>query len=134
MLLSQKFKNAIVKKTGLTNLEFRLNNTLVNGQKRGCSGFIYNPDTDVYVYVNTEPSCYKDMTFCRYAKDFKDYTGGFNNNCYSEEELIKKTAVLVTSVPNDRKIDTMAATADALQKTNSYEWETIARMATGISA
>ena len=38
MLLSQKFKNAIVKKTGLTNLEFRLNNTLVNGQKRGCRG------------------------------------------------------------------------------------------------
>ena len=134
MLLATKFKNAIVKETGLDNLEFRLKNISVNGQKRGCSGFIYNPNTDVYVYVITEPSCYKDMTVCRYAKDFVDYTGGINNNCYSEDELIRKTAILVTSVPKEKMIDTMSATADALQKINSSEWESIAKMTTGVCA
>ncbi len=100
MLLATRFKNAILKETGLDDFEFRLKNILVNGQRRGCSGFIYNRSLDIYVYVNTETSVYDKMTICRYAKDFKDYSGDVNHNCYSEEQLIKETAKLLTSVPN----------------------------------
>ena len=130
MLLSTKFKNEITKKTGLNDLEFRFKNINVNGQKRGCSGFIYNPLIDVYVYVNTEPSCYKNMTICRYAKSFNDFTGDVNNNCYSEKELIEKTANLVTTMPWSK---VMKATEDALRNTvSASEWAQIAYMQTGI--
>ncbi len=130
MLLATKFKNEIKKATGIDNLEFRLKNISVNGQKRGCSGFIYNPLLDVYVYVNTEPSCYQNLTICRYAKDFKDYTGETNNNCRSEEELIKKSANLVTTLPWNRM---QKATEDALRnEVSASEWAEVAYMQTGI--
>ena len=130
MLLATKFKNEIKKATGLDNLEFRLKNITVNGQKRGCSGFIYNPDLDVYVYVITEPSVYQNLTVCRYAKDFKDYTGDINNNCFSEKELIEKTASLVTTMPHSKAVK---ATEDALRNSISpSEWARIAYMITGI--
>lgn len=80
MLLSTKLRNQI-KKIQPEGLEFHLKNIKVNGQNRGCSGFIKNVSNGNIVYVNTEKSCYSplaDKNLYRTAKDLKDYTGGRN--------------------------------------------------------
>ena len=70
MVLRTKVKNAVSKKL---NCEFRLENTTINGTKRGCWGWIRNKDNDRIVYVDTEPSVLGGCDFLhRYAKDFKE--------------------------------------------------------------
>lgn len=78
-----------MKKTALTNrikkmsrsansLTFDLDNIKINGDVRGCSGFITNNDTGVIVYVDTESTLsyrpHNEMMF-RQARHDKDYRG-----------------------------------------------------------
>lgn len=64
-------------------------NININGQKRGCSGFIKNTETGKICYITTEPffngkggsGLYDNPNMAimmRMAKDLKDYTGGLN--------------------------------------------------------
>lgn len=73
-ILSTKLKNAILRHAGDMNLRFTLRNITVNGEKRGCSGFIRNLDNSSVVYTTTEESVASWLTFMyRRADDEKDY-------------------------------------------------------------
>lgn len=78
--LAIKTKNMIKKACGNTELEFDLKNININGNKRGCSGFVRNKENGVVVYIDTErcSGCSFLGYMFRYAKDFKDYTGCIN--------------------------------------------------------
>lgn len=69
MILATKLKNQF---TGATVCA--LKNISVNGDKRGCSGFIQRGDA--IVYVNTE--VLGGGYLYRTAAHLKDYTGGVN--------------------------------------------------------
>lgn len=69
MILATKLKNQF---TGATVCA--LKNIAVNGDKRGCSGFITRGDA--IVYVNTE--VLGGGYLYRTAAHMKDYTGGVN--------------------------------------------------------
>ena len=70
LILSTKLKNRF------TSVHLvHLKNIAVNGDKRGCSGFIQKGDA--IVYVNTE-SCGSLGYMYRTAAHLKDYTGGVN--------------------------------------------------------
>ena len=69
-ILSTKLKNQFSPSYTVT-----LKNISVNGDKRGCSGFVSLGDS--IVYVNTEP-CGSMGLMYRTAKHIKDYEGGVN--------------------------------------------------------
>lgn len=74
--------------------EYYLKNIVINGVKKGCSGFIKNPTNHKIIYLTTEAVCYeplKDKVMFRTAKHLKDYTGGINQWC-NREELVEKVA------------------------------------------
>ena len=74
VIMGIKLKNAILRHAGDMNLQFTLKNIIVNGEKRGCSGFIRNLDNGSVVYTTTEESCASWLTFLyRRADDEKDY-------------------------------------------------------------
>lgn len=61
------------------DLKVELRNIRINGDLRGCSGFITDPDSGAVVYVNTEPTFgHVREVLYRTAKDNRDYTGGHN--------------------------------------------------------
>lgn len=70
-ILSTKLKNQFS-----PSYTVSLKNISVNGDKRGCSGFISLGDS--IVYVNTEP-CGSLGLMYRTAQHTKDYTGGVNH-------------------------------------------------------
>ena len=79
MLLSVKLKNGLTSLAEQMGMDIttHLKNITVNGQKRGCSGFVTCGES--CVYVTTEHSCYgpiSDKSMCRYAKDTEDF--GYN--------------------------------------------------------
>ena len=82
LILSTKLKNSLIKLAKDMNLEYSFKNISINGQKRGCSGFVRNPSTNTTVYISTEP------IYCgflrRYAKDMKDYGGIHSINHFSK--------------------------------------------------
>ena len=96
VIMSVKLKNAINKAYGKP-LEFKLSNISVNGDKRGCSGFVKNPENGVVVYVNTEKSVLKSLGYLvRYARDFKDYTGTRNrNDHFSLEDIVEEVCEML---------------------------------------
>jgi hypothetical protein len=63
-----------------------LKNISVNGDKRGCSGFVSLGDA--IVYVNTEP-CGSLGLMYRTAQHTKDYTGGVNRWAKDLDSLVK---------------------------------------------
>ena len=71
LILSTKLKNRFPLAHEVT-----LKNIQINGDKRGCSGFIRKGDA--IVYVNTEP-CGSLGYMYRTAAHMKDYTGGVNH-------------------------------------------------------
>ena len=82
--------------------EFKLRNIDVNGQKRGCSGFIVNTVTNKIVYIDTEP-CFNaaglygnknNAVMLRSAESLKDYHGGMNQ--WSSIEGIVALAEVIT--------------------------------------
>ena len=90
-ILSIKLKNALTKSVP-HELDFSIKNILVNGNKRGCSGFVRNKENGVVVYVMTEVSAYGGIGYLvRYARDEKDFTGCRNrNNQYSLADIVKE--------------------------------------------
>jgi hypothetical protein len=80
-----------------SNLVVETKNIRINGQLRGCSGFIQNNDNGKIVYLTTEPISFTGNTksfegnglygdnnkaiMYRTAKTTKDYTGGVNQWC-----------------------------------------------------
>lgn len=92
ILLSTKLRNMIINRNKWEeqlNLDFHLKNIIINGVKRGCSGFVVNTDNNLCVYVNTEKSVYGPLhnkILYRYADGIKDFTGHRNQFC--EEDKI----------------------------------------------
>lgn len=103
-LLMTKVKNAF-KKVGNDpfQYQFYLKNININGDKRGCSGFIINRDTKSCVYVNTEPSVLSSMQpyLYRYADDNSDYKGYRNRYASSLDELVKNIVDLTAKTPQE---------------------------------
>ena len=68
------------KDSGL-KLNFHLKMIKVNGQVRGCSGFVENAENRKVVYINTEVLTFTGQEYrvlYRTAEHLKDYRGGFN--------------------------------------------------------
>lgn len=92
VLLKTRCKN-LIQEESKAPLEFHLSDIVVNGSKRGCSGFVRNPETGLIIYLNTEHSCYaplSDKFLYRYASSLNDYTGDVNQWANSEEDLAKQ--------------------------------------------
>ena len=55
----------------------------VNRIRRGCSGFIKDPEKGILIYFDTEPMCFQapGQVLYRSAKDENDYCGGSNHHC-----------------------------------------------------
>lgn len=79
-LLSVKLKNRFTPAHTVA-----LKNIRVNGDPRGCSGFIAHGDR--IVYVNTEP-CGSLGFMYRTAEHMKDYTGGVNRWAKDIDSLV----------------------------------------------
>ena len=81
LILAIKLKNALKKaneKYGY-DLKFDIKNIIINGAKRGCSGFVTNTQNGSCVYTNTERTCVSHLgVMYRYAKDNKDFHGYCN--------------------------------------------------------
>ena len=99
ILLPLRLKNHV--KQYDENYEFFIHTIEVNGIKKGCSGFIRNPNTKVCVYVNTEPPAYGGLAplMYRYADTINDYTGYRNRWANSENELVRNIVKLLQSSP-----------------------------------
>jgi len=87
MLFATKLKNSLTKLAEQHGMEIKveLKNIAVNGQRRGCSGFVTCGDS--CVYVNTEHSIYSPISsqsMCRYAKDTEDFSSNGLKNGYNQ--------------------------------------------------
>ena len=105
LLLSAKLKNAIGRECGDMSLTFSLRNILINGAKRGCSGYIRNTENGSVVYVNTERCVYggvKNFMF-RYADSEKDTTGYRNHWADTLEELVAEIASMLKTTPAEAR-------------------------------
>jgi hypothetical protein len=80
LILSTKLKNRFSSAHNVA-----LKNIAVNGDKRGCSGFIERDGA--IVYVNTEP-CGSLGYMYRTAEHMKDYTGGANRWAKDLDSLV----------------------------------------------
>lgn len=111
MLTAIKLKNRISKLVQASErpivIEYtNLRNIKINGETRGCSGFIRNLDNGVIVYVDTEevPILVGRLMY-RYAKHNKDYSGC--HNCWAKEsnycEEVYKALLDKTAYDNDVK-------------------------------
>ena len=80
LILSTKLKNRFSSAHNVA-----LKNIAVNGDKRGCSGFIERGGA--IVYVNTEP-CGSLGYMYRTAEHLKDYTGGANRWAKDLDSLV----------------------------------------------
>lgn len=105
MILSQELKNAIVRNCGGMSLTFSLRNILINGAKRGCSGFIRITENGSVVYVNTERCAYggvKNYMF-RYADSERDFTGYRNRWADTLEELVTEIISMLKKTPAEAR-------------------------------
>lgn len=92
MILAVKLKNAIKKEAANNNMElvFSLKNIIINGEKRGCSGFVRNVKNGSVIYVDTEKPVLSNLHYMyRYAEDEHDYRGYRNRWADTFEELVK---------------------------------------------
>jgi hypothetical protein len=86
IILATKLKNKFP-----SEFDVQLKNIIINGDKRGCSGFIsYNGKI---VYVTTEPLGTMGLMY-RTAKHNKDYQGGANQWAKGVDNLV--SAVMKT--------------------------------------
>ena len=113
MLLSIKLKNQIKKELesqgkNSGNYEIILKNTLVNGSKRGCWGFVKNNESNVVVYIDTEKSVFAplaDKNLVRYAKNMKDYGGAHSFNQWAIDEELGEKIVKMLDIDHEKYID-----------------------------
>lgn len=105
-LLMTKVKNQI--KKYWPNAEFKLHNININGDKKGCSGFIKNPDNNSIVYIDTESANISYLGYMyRYADNFTDYTGYHNRWAKTPDDLFESINLLLQKTPqevNDRRL------------------------------
>jgi hypothetical protein len=88
IILSTKLKNKFP-----VEFDVQLKNITINGDKRGCSGFIsYNDKT---VYLTTEPLGTMGMMY-RTAKNSKDYSGGANQWAKGIDNLVSAIIKMLT--------------------------------------
>jgi len=87
-ILATKLKNKFP-----SVFEVQLKNIIINGDKRGCSGFIlYNNNI---VYINTETL--SGELLYRTAKHNKDYVGGINQYVKTIEALVLNVSKLLNN-------------------------------------
>ena len=97
-MLALKLKNAVLK-VKPNGLEFNLKNISINGDKRGCSGFITDTASGKSVYVNTEGVQWYGKpheNLFRTAKNLKDYKGGYNQWA-SDDTIASEIVRLLTN-------------------------------------
>ena len=98
-----KVKNAI-KRSGY-DLIPHLTNIRINGQLRGCSGFLEDPKTGRLAYINTEKdpgivefTAVGGQALFRNARHLKDYSGLRNRYCELDADvLVERVADLFAS-------------------------------------
>ena len=102
IILSVKLRNALINKSKTKNMNITamLKNIIINGDKRGCSGFITNEDNGSIVYVNTEKG-YLNMYLYRYADSTKDYRGYSNRYAETFDELVDAIIDLLKETPQE---------------------------------
>ena len=96
LILAVKLKNALKKANNKYNypLKIEIKNILINGQKRGCSGFVTNTNNGSCVYVNTEPVSYGQLGIMyRYANNNKDYAGYHNRWVENKVDSLAKNVI-----------------------------------------
>ncbi len=105
LLLKTKLRNHIQKSAKDMELEFYLDNISINGQKRGCYGFVRNAETGVTVYINTERSVLASVPnyMFRYAKDTRDYRGDHNKFANTLDELCSEVCQMLRVRPEKIK-------------------------------
>jgi hypothetical protein len=68
--------------------EYYLKNIVINGAKRGCSGFVKNPKNGKIIYLTTEPIWSTDVRLMyRYAQDLKDWGGRNSVNNWADPKI-----------------------------------------------
>ena len=77
---SRKVKSLV---SGLGYELVKVSTISVNHIRRGCDGFIKDPDKGILIYFTTEPGAFQSpgRVLYRSAKDEKDYCGGSNHYC-----------------------------------------------------
>ena len=105
LILAVKLKNALKKaneKYGY-DLKFDIKNIIVNGAKRGCSGFVTNTQNGSCVYTDTERTCCANLgVMYRYADNNKDYSGYCNRwtgRVYTVDSLANEILKLLGKTP-----------------------------------
>jgi hypothetical protein len=94
LILSTKLRNRF-----LSTHTVSLKNISVNGDKRGCSGFIEREGA--IVYVNTEP-CGSLGYMYRTAKHLKDFSGGVNHWAKDLDSLVNGVNALLLKQLNNQ--------------------------------
>ena len=105
LLLAVKLRNAF-KNSWDYDYTYFLKNIVINGQKRGCSGFVKNNANGVCVYIYTEHSCAapgKNFMY-RFADHEKQYSSLRYRNRFAEtlEELVREVNALLLVGPDNR--------------------------------
>ena len=104
LILSTKLKNAISKANPSGEYEFCLKNVVINGSKRGCSGFVKSASNGSVVYVTTELTCMPQLGFMyRYADNTKDYTGYHNRWAKGLKDLSENIVNLLQKTPAEAR-------------------------------
>ena len=105
LILAVKLKNALKKaneKYGY-DLKFDIKNIIINGAKRGCSGFVTNTQNGSCVYTDTERTCCANLgVMYRYADNNKDYSGYYNRwtgRVYTVDSLANEILKLLGETP-----------------------------------
>lgn len=86
-----KVKNALKKHH--PEVTAKLSNIRINGQLRGCSGFLTDSGTGKIVYINTEAAS-RGEAYYRTAEHDRDYRGGLNHFCDPSEVAEEAVALL----------------------------------------
>lgn len=83
---AQKVRNNFKKMGVADRFTFHLKNISINGQRRGCSGFVVENSTGRVAYITTEPffkgglcGNKENTLMYRAAENLKDYRGGTNH-------------------------------------------------------
>lgn len=103
-LLAIKLKNAFLKASAGYNFDIQLKNVIINHEKRGCGGFIINPENNNCVYITTDCSYCNMPIMYRYADDNKDFTGHTNRWCKTIDELVSSVTKMLLTAPEERKL------------------------------
>lgn len=109
LILATKLINAFKKANRKYNydLQFDIKNIIINGEKRGCSGFVTNKENGSCVYVDTEqPCCLNLGVMYRYAdnnKDFVGYSNRWTGRNYNADSLANAVLALLNKTPEQMR-------------------------------